>query len=80
MQKPIVRKSVSFTPELAGEILKRAIENHRSFSAQVAHDMRVVIERKKHANVTVIENSSPQVHDLVIGEEFHRKWSLEDEE
>ncbi len=64
MQKPIVRKSISFTPALAGEILKRAKENHRSFSAQVAHDMRIVIERRKRAKTTVVVTTGMKVNSV----------------
>ena len=64
MQKSIVRKSISFTPELAGEILKRAIENHRSFSAQVAHDMRIVIERKKRNRAMKIDTVGLDVNSV----------------
>lgn len=41
-----IRKTISFSPKLAREILERAKEYHRSFSAQVAHDMREMIDRE----------------------------------
>lgn len=49
-----VRKSITFAPELAGAILRRAKRNHRSFSSQVSHDMYTVIERSKRTNVLVV--------------------------
>ena len=48
-----VRKTVSFTEELELAIAKRAVAYGRSFSAQVAFDMRTVIERASRRRIIV---------------------------
>lgn len=50
--KDNVRKTVSFTEELELAIARRAVKYGRSFSAQVAYDMSVIIERAKHPRIT----------------------------
>ena len=54
-----VRKTIGFTEELELAIAKRAIHYGRSFSAQVAYDMSIIIERAKHRRIVVdIHNPS----------------------
>ena len=48
-----VRKTIGFTEELELAIAKRAIHYGRSFSAQVAYDMGLIIERAKRRRVVV---------------------------
>ena len=53
-----VRKTVSFTEELELAIAKRAKKYDRSFSAQVAYDMRMIFEREKRRPLLVVSNPS----------------------
>ncbi len=48
-----VRKTVSFTEELELAIAKRAKRYGRSFSAQVAYDMHLIIDREKKRRIVV---------------------------
>lgn len=52
-----VRKTVSFTEELELAIARRATKYGRSFSAQVAYDMSIIIERAKHRRLVVDVNN-----------------------
>lgn len=54
-----VRKTVSFTEELELAIARRATKYGRSFSAQVAYDMSIIIERAKHRRLVVDIHNSP---------------------
>lgn len=51
----IIRKSISFPADLEGEISKQATKNNRSFSAQVVHEMRIVMERAKRRRFVVAQ-------------------------
>lgn len=55
-----VRKTIGFTEELELAIAKRAIHYGRSFSAQVAYDMGLIIEREKHRRLVVDVNNPPR--------------------
>ncbi len=72
-----VRKTVSFTEELELAIAKRAVRYGRSFSAQVAYDMSIIIERAKHPRIVVSNDSSK--NDLIIEDKASRKWELPDD-
>ena len=55
-----VREAIGFTEELELAIAKRAIHYGRSFSAQVAYDMSIIIERAKHRRRVVDVNNLPR--------------------
>lgn len=58
-----VRKTIGFTEELELAIAKRAIHYGRSFSAQVAYDMGLIIEREKHRRI-VLDVHNPSWKEL----------------
>ncbi len=69
-----VRKTVSFTEELELAVAKRATHYGRSFSAQVAYDMSIIIERAKHRRLVV--SNDPPKSNLIIEDNPHQKWEL----
>ncbi len=71
-----VRKTISFTKELELAIARRATKYSRSFSAQVAYDMSIIIERAKRSRIVV--SNDPPKSDLIIEDRFSRKWESPD--
>lgn len=59
-----VRKTVSFTEELELAIAKRAVKYGRSFSAQVAYDMSVIIERAKYSRI--VQSTTRPIKNLDV--------------
>lgn len=71
-----VRKTISFTEELELAIARRATKYGRSFSAQVAYDMSIIIERAKRSRIVV--SNDPPKSDLIIEDNPHQEWELPD--